>query len=259
MNEPGWRPDDTTPPSAELQQPPLRVLVKRATALKLDLTHRIGRQAYERPEWIASVDARAAGLQGLLNVLRFAELSLVFVERHLSDANWWTQLRGRQPSIREITLEYTAYSQGSKFGLFHLVASSFETTIRSLLRAVAPGVANDGRAEFKRVYDSLIRAHLGFPKEDTALLDLVRLIRNTIHNEGLHRPPSSYAATVLFRGVRYEFLDSSSITFVTWEFVLDRIADLSELLDRVVRSDAIWYHPAHIPADWAEVLPRSST
>ena len=163
-----------------------------------------------------------------------------------------------EPTIRQITFEYTAYSQGSKFAVFHLGTAAFENASRALLRAVAPGTANDGRAEFQGVYTSLLRAHLSFPEEDLALLELVRLVRNTIHNEGLHRPPSDKPASVSYLGVTYDFPESGPVEFATWGFVLDRIANLVDLLDRMIQSPRVWAHSAHIPAPWAETLPPSA-
>lgn len=217
------------------------------------MENRIAVQATERPEWTKAVDARAASLQDLWNVLRFAELALVFVEKHLSDANWWMELRGFRPSIREVSFEYMAFSEGAKFGVFHLASGSIENALRSFLRAIAPGVANDARAEFKSVYDSLLKTQLQSRDDDLALLDLVRLVRNTIHNSGVHRQPSRQTVKAAFRGIAYEFPESGPIEFVTWQFVLERVADYCDLLDRVIRHPRIWSHGGKIAADWAEV------
>jgi len=237
---------------------PFAQILTHARAVKLGLEHRIALQARAHPQWVTTADARAIGLQGLWNVLRFAELSLFFIDRYLDDPQWWTEFRGSEPSIRQVAFEYTAYSQGSKFGVFHLGAAAFENTTRALLRAVAPGAANDARAEFQGVYTRLLRTHLAFPDEDLQLLELVRLVRNTIHNEGLHRPPSAKPASVSYRGVAYVFPESGPVEFATWLFVVDRVSDLADLLDRVIQSETVRAHTAHIPAPWAEILPPSA-
>src|SRR5690606_35296236 len=102
---------------------------------------------------------------------------------------------------------------------FHLATASFENAVRSLLRAVAPGAAKNGRAEFKSVCECLFRTHLRFPEVDLALLELVRLTRNTIHNEGLHSPPNGMPAAVEYKGVTYDFPTGGPVEFVTWQFV----------------------------------------
>ena len=168
------------------------------------------------------------------------------------------EFRGAKPSIRQVTFEYTAYSQGTKFGAFHLASAVFENATRALLRAIAPGAANDSRAEFPSAYTHLLRTQLTFPDEDFRLLELVRLVRNTIHNEGVHRPPSGKPAAVIHRGVTYAFPDSGPVDFATWAFVLDLIADLADLLDRIVQAPALSAHTQHIPAPWAEILPPSA-
>lgn len=236
---------------------PFAELVDQARAIKQGLERRLARQAAEHPDWCANVDARSAGLQSLWNALRFAELSLHFIDRYLGDPDWWQAFRGADISIKRVTFEYTAYSQGSKFGALHLAAGAFENATRALLRAIAPGAANDARAEFQGVYTALLRSHLVFPDDDVQLLELIRLTRNTIHNEGVHRPPSGKPAAVVYRGVTYEFTESAPVEFVTWNFVLEAIADLVDLLDRVVEAPLVRSHRAVIPAPWAS-LPAPS-
>lgn len=237
-------------------QPEFEELLLLAQEVKRDLEARIGAQALEKPEWLAAVDARASCLQSLWNVLRHTELSLVYIARHLGEAGWWAALRAGLPSIRQITFEFTAYSQCSKFATFHLALSAVENSQRSFLRALAPTAANESRAEYKSVYDCLLRTHLAAPERDLVLLDLLRLIRNTIHNEGVHRPPSGKPIALVLDGVEYEFQDDVPIEFVTWRFVLDRVRDLVELQDRTVRRAPLWELAAHLPDASAEVLPR---
>ena len=232
-------------------------LLVRAREVKADLEQRIHRQAVERPTWTAGVDARAAGLQDLWNVLRTSELSLVFIDWHLGDPAWWTRLRGSQLNPRQVEFEFIAYSQGSKFGVFHLAASSVENTLRCLLRALAPEAAKGARGEFKAVYECLLRTHLHLPHDDLLLLDLVRLTRNTMHNAGVHLPPSRRSERLRFQDVDYDFGEATSLEFVTWRFVLDRIGDLQALLDRVVRADPLWTKPDAIAADWADAYQRA--
>jgi hypothetical protein len=99
------------------------------------------------------------------------------------------------------------------------------------------------------------RTHLKAPEEDLALLDLLRNIRNTIHNEGVHRPPRTSSAIVSYQGTEYRFEDGKPVEFVTWSFVLDRINDLVSLQDRIVRHPLLAGCGEHIPDASAEVLP----
>jgi len=241
------------------KQPEFDDLLILAQAVKHDLEGRIGAQASGRPQWVTTVDARASCLQSLWNVLRHAELSLVYIARHLGEAGWWAALRQGVPPIRQVAFEFTAYSQCSKFATFHLALSAVENSHRSFLRALAPTAANGARAEFKSVCECLFRTHLGMQERDLALLDLLRLIRNTIHNEGVHRPRDSKPLTLTLDGVGYEFQDGVPIEFVTWRFVLDRLRDLVDVQDRAVRRPALWDLTAHIPDASAEVLPRPAT
>ena len=206
------------------------------------------------PAWIRGLDARATSFQSLWNVLRYTELSLYYVERHLGDSQWWSTLRGGLPPIRTVQFEFTAYTQCSKFGTFHLSMSAMESSHRSFLRALYPNAAQEATAEYKSVYDCLLLTHLHVPVENVRLLDLMRLIRNTVHNQGVHRRRSGKPASVSFKGIDYEFPDGQPIEFVTWPFVLDRLNDLIELQRRIVFSSPICELAAVIPDPSAALL-----
>jgi hypothetical protein len=191
------------------------------------------------PAWIRTLDARAASFQSLWNVLRYTELSLYYVVQHLGDSEWWSTLRHGRPPIRTVQFEFTAYTQCSKFATFHLSMSAMESSHRSFLRALDPNAARQATAEYKSIYECLLLTHLNLPVEDVTLLDFMRLIRNTIHNQGIHRPHSEKSLSISFQGVEYEFPHAQPIEFVTWSFVLDRLNDLIELQRRIVFSSPL--------------------
>jgi len=234
---------------------PFLDLIPDCRRIKSSLNILIGDHAQQNPAWVTGLDARAASLQDLLNVVRAAELSLIFIETSLSSSDWWLRVRGELPSTRTVQFEYSAYSEISKFGIHHVAISCLENAFRCLLRAVAPGAAKDGRAEFRSIYESLLRTNLQFPEEDLAFMELLRLTRNTTHNLGIQKAPSARSETITLRGVQYVFTDGQPIEFVTWAFVLEQIEGMIDLLDRVLRSSLIANHKGAIPADWAVPLP----
>ena len=218
-----------------------------------ELFARIKRLAGAHPEWLRPLDARIAGLQSLHNVLRYADLSLVFITENLADAKWWSVRHPVDLSITELHLEHAAYTQCTKFAIFHLSVSATENVIRALLRAVAPTACNEATAEFKSVYDCLLRTHLQLEDTWVRLLDLVRLVRNTVHNEGVHRPRRRADEAVDYRGTRYVFAAGAPIEFVTWSFVLDRLGELGQLLELAVNTRAVASYDGEIPYEGIEV------
>jgi len=234
---------------------PFRDLIADCQGIKSSLNILIGDHGIRNPSWVTDVDARAAGLQDFLNVVRATELTLIFIEDSLTSPGWWLKIRGEQPPIRTVSFEFTAYTEISKFGIHHVSISCLENAFRCLLRAIAPSAAKNGRAEFKSIYESLLRSQLQFPDEDLAFMELLRLSRNTTHNLGIQKAPFARSETISVRGTEYAFTDGQPIEFVTWAFVLQQIRDMVELLDRVLNSPQISGYKGIIPAEWAVVLP----
>jgi hypothetical protein len=68
------------------------------------------------------------------------------------------------------------------------------------------------------------------------LLEFWRLIRNTIHNAGVHLPPDGRARTLEFDGVQHTFVPGQLAEFATWPRII-RMIDLSkDMLTDVISS-----------------------
>jgi len=90
---------------------------------------------------------------------------------------------------------------------------------------------------FKSVYDYLLTPKLSrCPSESIELLDLLRLVRNTVHNNGVYFHRSGRNEIVHWRGEDYEFKQGFPVDFVNWSFCID-IADASRGLLRSVVED----------------------
>lgn len=199
------------------------------------------RLAAEHPDWKADDDERLACFGSFWNITRYAELSLHYLGFHLGSVEDWSHFAGPTPSPGHITHEITVYSQSLKTALFHLYFSAIESSHRSFLRALAPKAAA-GAPGYEKVYKNLMVTLLDAPQDDRDLLDLLRLIRNTIHNEGVHRPPAGDDIRT-YKGVQYHFTYGAPLDFVTWRFVLDRARDLVVLQERAVQHPRLASHP----------------
>jgi len=119
--------------------------------------------------------------------------------------------------------------------------SAIESTLRVLLRAVDAGACGGGMAEFKSIYECLFRTKLtNQPSEGIELLDLLREVRNTVHNNGVYfnrhgRP----RVTVSYRGDDYHFDHASKLGFVKWDLLISLLRDSAKLLLEVVNDPVI--------------------
>src|SRR5690606_2638627 len=125
-------------------------------------------------------------------------------------------------------------------GFIQLLQSTAENAFRQFLRAIDP----DNRASnFAGICASLCRPTSPRCESDLGqaleLLTLLRLVRNSIHNNGIFQPESGRSEQVTFRGQEYRFRVGSLIDFVSWKLLVDLADDLGLLFGRLVRDPAL--------------------
>jgi hypothetical protein len=133
------------------------------------------------------------------------------------------------PIGQSVSTELAAFY---KLGFMQFVFSAIESSLRSLLRALNSTTANNGTAEFKAIYDSLIRTELTLQRAQdwVNMLDLFRLIRNALHNNGVYFHKSGTDIEVTYRGISYRFKHGQKINFIYWGLCLSLLDDSIELL-----------------------------
>jgi hypothetical protein len=219
----------------QLQTPRQRA---EAARVRLGLAH---------PAWLERLDARLTILSSVCNVLRSAEMSLVVLDVHMSSVDWWRALKGPRPNIKDVAFDQTAFSQISKDALLVFGLGSIENGLRCILRALDPTAASNATKEFKSVYDCLFRSKLGLPPEFGDPFDFARLLRNTIHNEGVHFPPSPRTQVVRWRGDEYAFVAGVAVEFATWANIINLVDDLVAAAIGVVDHDVVSSFHDHMP------------
>ena len=180
-------------------------------------------------------DARITAFSKLINVLNSLQLAFTFLSKHLLYKQWWDAI-ARTP-IRDIDKQVFAneFANFIKVGFVHALFSSIESSLRLFLRALDPAACNSGMAEFKSIYDCLFNSKLAVaPTDGGRLLDLLRLVRNTIHNNGVYFNPRGGNVTLSWQGQTFEFRQGVPVDFVTWEFLIQVSESLRIFLRQVV-------------------------
>ena len=179
-------------------------------------------------------DARLTVYAKITNTINNFHLTLVYINKHLQFPRWW------QESYKDLSMEdidfYTAsFFNFSKVSFFHIIFSCLESSLRILLRAIDPNVCNNGTASFESIYKCLLNSKLsGFKKEDLYLLDLIRYVRNTIHNNGIYFDKISINHSIIFKGKTYNFVHSKPVTFVDYEFLFFILDELRVIIKKIV-------------------------
>ena len=95
-------------------------------------------------------------------------------------------------------------------------------------------------------------------KFDCQVFDFLRLIRNTLHNNGTHLPQSHREKDieVNYKGTTYGFTDRTRLDFVTWDLLLDITDDMRALLLHIANNKTIREIQGTIP-DILAVHPQN--
>jgi len=197
------------------------------------------------PNWVEG-DARLAVFSKLYNGLTTVLLSVVFIENNLRNNFWWKE---RFPNLTPHDIENNIHNfvKSTKHSFGMLLFILVENKFRIFLRAIDPVACSGGTEAFESIYTCLLRSKLSNPPtEEVELLELIRLVRNTIHNDGIYLHKKGIDDLVTYKGVDYAFYNGKPIDFVTWEFLLMMAADIQNLFAVIVSDKVVAEINEHI-------------
>jgi hypothetical protein len=180
-------------------------------------------------------DTRITVFRALQHLLDSVTLALGFMYHELGNKSWWNKVDKKQIPDSDIRIYFSEFGAFAKVGFVQCLVSCIETAFRAFLRSIDPASCNHGLAEFGSIYECLLKSKLSkCPPDGISLLDLLRLVRNTVHNNGVYLHKSGKNATVKWRGNYYKFIQGTEIDFVTWDFIIDISDNIRQLLCFVV-------------------------
>ena len=183
-------------------------------------------------------DARITAYSKAVNVLNSVQLAFTFISKHLLHAQWWAAVARNPIPDSDKQIYANEFANFTKIAFVQGLFLAIESSLRLFLRAIDPAACKGGMAEFKPIYECLFKSKLSrAPANGIALLDLLRLVRNTIHNNGVYFHPSGNDASIMWDGETFEFRQGKPVDFVTWEFLM-RVSEALRLLLREVVQDA---------------------
>jgi hypothetical protein len=134
--------------------------------------------------WDKGNDARVTLFSKCANVVNDVQLGLIFIQFHLTQQQWWKSIAKKNIPDHDKKIYIDEFSMFVKIGLLQFIFSSIESSFRIFVKTIDPSACAGGTAEFKNIYAFLF-ARFGLQKWES-LLDLLRCVRNTIHNNGVY-------------------------------------------------------------------------
>ncbi|MBW8035957.1 MAG: hypothetical protein FVQ79_10075 [Planctomycetes bacterium] len=180
-------------------------------------------------------DARITSFSKLINVFNSLLLALTFISKHLLRKDWWQANYSETIPEYDLLILVQEFESFSKMAFVQFLFSSVESSFRLFLRALDPEACKGGTAEFISIYECLFKSKLSAcPHEGIEILELLRPVRNTIHNNGVYFHPSGRDVEVEWNGTKYRFIQGTPVDFVTWDFISSISDSLRTLLRTVV-------------------------
>jgi hypothetical protein len=191
------------------------------------------------PGWNPDQDARSTALGKLINVMTCTQLALAFETCCLIRHDWWEANIVGMPSIDARGYWVSEFPEFIKVSFLNSLFVSVESTCRVLLRAIDPTACGGGTAAFQSIHRCLFGQLSTTPADGADLLELLRLVRNTCHHNGVFLPTPPRDVQIIYKGTTYDFRCGQAVEGMTWEFMVDRADDLHHLMVAIVNDRAI--------------------
>jgi hypothetical protein len=192
--------------------------------------------------WSKDSDARITVFAKCANVLRSTQLAVTYIEMKLHDRKWWEFVAGKDIPDKDIDHFRSEFDTFIRVGFIQLLFASIESSFRLVLMALDPKEYERKRRSFKLVYEDLLeRTRLQCWK---SLLELLSLVRNTLHNNGVYFPLHGGDCPAVWKRKTYMFRVGKPVDFVSWKFLLGLLSDLNEMLLAVMTSDKVAASPS---------------
>jgi hypothetical protein len=187
--------------------------------------------------WDPINDARITVFSKCINVCNSTQLSFTFMHFHLTHLDWWKQIAKSEIPTSDAQIYANEFAMFTKIGFIQFTFSSIESAFRIYVKTLDSTACNNGTAEFKSIYSWLLK-RINLQSHEN-LIDLLRLIRNTIHNNGVYFHKSGINETVIYKGQVYNFIIGQPVEFVTWDFIFEVMEEVEELIINVVKANEI--------------------
>lgn len=176
-------------------------------------------------------DARVTAFSRCTNVCISTSMGLAVYLKHVSNDTWWqTEM---QPGIDQLHVEVirNEFVQFQKLGFVHFSYAAIESALRIFNKTVDPKFSDE---KFKNVYDNLLRKLR--MRRYGCLLDLLRLLRNTLHTNGYHNANDEI---ITYKSKTYRFVRGQMPQFFEWSFLAGLMYDVKDVLLEMVKSNQI--------------------
>jgi hypothetical protein len=173
-------------------------------------------------------DVRITAFGRCANVCVSTSLGMGLFGQYILNDEWWqAQVTTQMPPevIASIRIEF---QQFQKLGFIHFSYVAIESALRALNKVIDPKFIDQN---FKNIYDNLLKKLR--LRRYRCLLDLLRLLRNTLHTNGYHNAKDEI---ITYKGKIYRFVEGQMPQYFEWSFLAGLLYDVKDMLFDIVKS-----------------------
>jgi hypothetical protein len=211
---------------------------------------RLRKLVYLRPAINANYDIRITFFSKCIIVIDSSLLILMYCDKYLSNKNnkrvW--KIIADQYSLAAPPVEghipiIDGLNQFNSMAFFHLIFSSFESSIRQIVKSIFSTLYSQKSYTFDGLLKEFLRELriFGYAK----FVKLISLVRNTIHNNGVYSPTFrkdrksgqliQKNTQVTWNKKSYKFIVNKPVTFINaWTFELLITDELLKMTKKII-------------------------
>jgi hypothetical protein len=183
-------------------------------------------------------DWRMVTVNRLRNVIQSALAVRVFQWVIFPNDNFWKTFFEGVPSPNQMADHFRELDMMARFAALHGMFSALEADVRTIVSRIDPNACGGGKATFDSIVKWLL-ARATSAAQYFDFIEVLRLTRNTIHNNGVHRPTNGQNVTIQYKGKTFLFVVDQPIDFAGWDFVAFVGNEILGLLRTLVTDQAI--------------------
>ena len=186
-------------------------------------------------------DLRITTFVKLANVLEATSTVNLLLAKSGMKKEFWEDQYENIPQITQENIQVRLLSTATFNFQYSFVAffSVYESCLRCFIRSLSPEAHAGGTGNIKAICEDLMRRTELNSSDNIALLDLARNIRNTMHNDGVFLHPTQSEIIIEWEQREYKFVESTTPSFITWEFTLEVFEGLLNLMWDMVNADSL--------------------
>jgi hypothetical protein len=188
-------------------------------------------------------DARLIIFGRTIQIVEQIQLSLFNIQYNLVEPDWWTTIGQNISHKKQFDLVNDCIGF-SKMIFFQSIFASTENFLRIILRTFDPLACKSGTGPFENIYTNLF-SKLNI-RHYSPFMDLMRCVRNTVHNNGVYFHKSGLDSIVVYKGTNYDFKISKSVDFLSWDFAIHLSNETLEMVNEIINHNDIKPHPTII-------------